>query len=288
MLQNNSLRIVLFLCVSLAFSGLSQNGTAYKIYTSKGKKVSFKKMMKKVETKDLIFFGELHDNPIAHWLEYEITVRLLENNKITMGAEMFEADNQSSLTEYINGKLDQKAFDTLVRLWPNYATDYAPLIQLAIDHHLPFIASNIPRRYASLVYKKGFEALDSLSSMEKSWIAPLPILFNPELPRYKNILEMMGEHGTPDLIKAQAIKDATMAYFILKNITAGEKFIHYNGAYHSDYYEGIVWYILQQNAELKITTISTVSQKNVNVIEEEYLGKADFIICVDENMTSTY
>lgn len=272
----------------ISIMSVAQNGEAYKIYSGQGKKVSYKKMIKQLNKNDVIFFGELHDNPISHWLQVEVTQSLMQTDTLVLGAEMIEADNQEELTNYLTGKIDERALDTLARLWPNHSTDYAPLLRIAKDQQLSFVATNIPRRYASMVYKNGFEALDSLTPLEKSWIAPLPILFDPELPRYKNILKMMGNHGTPELIKAQAIKDATMAHFILENIKSNSIFIHYNGAYHSDFHEGIVWYINQSNPEIRVITISTVSQQNLKRLDKEHFGKADFIICVAENMTSTY
>lgn len=46
-------------------------------------------------------------------------------------------------------------------------------------------------------YKNGgFSALDNLSKEEKSWVAPLPIVYDSLLPTYQEILVMMGEHGT--------------------------------------------------------------------------------------------
>ena len=238
--------------------------------------------------KDLIFFGEKHDNPIAHWLQLELTSDLNSEKPLVLGAEMIEADNQRSLDDYLKGNIDAKGLDSLARLWPNYKTDYKPLVDFAKENELKFIGTNIPRRYAKMVYKGGFEALDSLPSAEKEWIASLPISFDPELETYKNILTMMGEHGTPNLVKAQAIKDATMAHFILKNQKEGSLFIHYNGSYHSDFYEGIVWYVKNADQEIEIGTITTVSQKDILTLEKENFGKADFIICVDEDMTSTY
>ena len=139
-----------------------------------------------------------------------------------------------------------------------------------------------------MVAKGGFEKLDSLPANEKNWIAPLPIEYDAELPGYTKMLEMMGGHGGTNLPKAQAIKDATMAYFILTNLKTGSLFIHYNGAYHSDNYEGILWYLKRKQPGMKYTTISTVSQKNINSLLPENKGKADFIICVDEDMTNTY
>lgn len=278
------LLVILLLIVA---TGYSQK-QPYVIYNAKGKKVKYKKMLKKLKDKDVVLFGEFHDNPISHWLQYELTSDLHQEREVVLGAEMFEADNQIFLSEFMKGEIDFNAFDSLARLWPNYKTDYAPLVEFAKENQLQFVATNIPRRYANMVYKQDFKSLDSLSVEEKAWMAPLPILFDPDLPRYKNILDMMGEHGSPKLVKAQAIKDATMAYFILQNRTEGDLFIHYNGAYHSDYYEGILWYLQQENPDLDYATISTVSQDHVNSLEDEYEGKADFIICVDSNMTKTY
>jgi len=233
-------------------------------------------------------FGELHNNPISHWLQYEVTSDLNPNKPLILGAEMLEAESQGTLNDYLDDKISSKDLDSLVKLWPNYKTDYAPLVNFAKEKQLPFVATNIPRRYANLVYKKGFAALDTLSNEEKGWIAPLPIAFDSELPTYKAILTTMGDHGSPELVEAQAMKDATMAYFILKNYKKDHLFIHYNGAYHSDSYEGILWYLKKERNDLKYTTISTVSQDEVSKLNKENLNKADFIICVDSNMTSTY
>lgn len=261
---------------------------AYQIYNAKGKKVSYKKMLKSLVKQDVVMFGELHNNPIAHWLQLELTTDLDEQRELLLGAEMFEADNQDAVNLYLMDSIDFKGLDTLARLWPNYETDYAPLLNYAKEHQISFTASNVPRRYASLVYKGGYAALDSLSDLEKSWIAPLPILFDSLLPKYQEILAMMGGHGSPNLVKAQALKDATMAHFILANYKTGHLFIHYNGAYHSDDYEGIMWYLKQANNTLSYGSISTVSLENVKKFDREYLGLADFIICVDSDMTTSY
>lgn len=246
-------------------------------------------MVKILVEKDIVLFGELHNSAISHWLQLELTEELDKTRDVVLGAEMFEADNQDELNDYLSGKINAKAFDTLARLWPNHSTDYAPLVDYAKDNNLPFVACNIPRRYASLIYKKGgFGALDSLSAEEKSWIAPLPIKFDAELPQYKKVLEMMGEHGSPELVMAQAIKDATMAHFILQNYKAGDLFMHYNGAFHSNFYEGILWYLQDQRSDLGYGTITTVTQEDIDSLEDEHIGSADFIICVDEDVTTTY
>ena len=282
-------KIITLIVLTFFINSLSaQKMSPYKIYNTKGKQVSYKKMMKTLAKKDIVLFGELHNNAIAHWLQYEITNELHKSRKLILGAEMMEADNQNELNSYLKGDIDAKKLDTVARLWPNYKTDYAPLINFAKDNNLPFVATNIPRRFASKVYKNGWKALDELSPEEKTWVAPLPIPFDANLPTYVEILAMMGEHGSPELVMAQASKDATMAYFILKNYTPGSLFIHYNGAFHSDKYEGILWYLKKDQPNLMYGTISTVSQEDINTLEEENFGKADFTIVVDSNMTDTY
>lgn len=278
---------LLFMCLITAAS-IAQEKPAYVIYTAKGTKTDFGKMSKQLNNADIVLFGELHNNPIAHWLQLELSKTIAQNKSITLGAEMFESDNQSILNDYLADNINAKELNTKARLWPNYDTDYSPLVEFAKENKIPFIATNIPRVYANMVYKKDFTALDSLSKEEKSWIAPLPILFDPELPTYKNILKMMGGHGSELLVKAQAIKDATMAYFILRNYKPNHTFIHFNGAYHSDDFEGILWYLKQTYKDLNYKTISTVSQKDIQKLDLENLNKADFIICVAENMTTTY
>ncbi len=282
--------LLLFILINFVVISFSQKKTAYVIYNAKGKKVSYAKMLRMISKKDndMLLFGEFHNNPISHWLQLELTKDLDKKRDLMLGAEMFEADNQNQLNEYLSGKIDAKELDSTARIWNNFKTDYKPLVDYAKNKNLRFIATNVPRRYAKMVYNDGFEVLEKLPKEEKKWIAPLPMEYDSELPGYKAMLEMMGGHGGENLPKAQAIKDATMAYFIWKNYLPGNLFIHYNGAYHSDGFEAIYWYLKKKDSNLKIYTISTVSQDNVYKLLEENKGKADFIICVDEDMTSTY
>ncbi len=273
--------------LGIVFSN-AQDGKAYQIFNKKGKKVSYKKMLKKLEKADVVFFGEHHNNAIVHWLQLQVTKDLAKKKELVLGAEMFEADNQNQLNDYLSGKIDAKAFDTLARLWPNFKTDYKPLTDFAKNKKFKFIATNVPRRNAKIVFKKGFKGLELLSDQEKKWIAPMPIAYDKNLPGYVKMLEMMGGHGGENLPKAQAIKDATMAHFISENYDKNKQFIHYNGSYHSDNFEGIVWYLKRLKPDLKIVTLTTVEQKEIKKLNEEEKGKADFIIAVPEDMAKSY
>lgn len=281
-------RILLPIFLLLTTFIFSQGKPAYALYNAKGKKASYKNMIKSMSNSQVVLFGEHHNNPIVHWLQFEATKDLSKIKSLTLGAEMFEADNQDELNAYLAGTIDQKAFDTVARLWNNYKTDYKPLVDFAKSNNLKFIATNIPRSFANKVYRGGFEVLDELSAEEKSWVAPLPIEYDATLPGYIRMKEMMGGHGGDNLPKAQAIKDATMAHFIIRNLENNKLFIHYNGSYHSDDYEGINWYLKQKLPNLSIVTVSIVEQENIKKFVKENKQKADFIIVVPPSMTKTY
>lgn len=282
---------IILIAMFFVFTGFKADKPAFNLFNKNGKDVKYEKLLKEAKDADIVLFGELHDNPVSHWLQLELTKDLhgLKQEKLVLGAEMFESDNQVILNEYLSDKISQSSFESEARLWPNYKTDYKPLVEFAKKNKLKFVASNVPRRYASLVNRKGFEGLEELSDEAKAFLPPLPVKYDPELNCYKSMMEMegMGSHVTPNFPKAQAIKDATMAHFILKNWSAGELFIHYHGAYHSENFESIYWYLKQENPGLKIVTIHTVSQADVTKLEDKNTGKAVFTICVDEDMTKT-
>lgn len=280
-----SLMASLFL---LSLCSSAQLLPAYTLFDGQGKKISHERMLRTVAAGDIILFGEEHDNAIAHWLQLVVARDLSARGPLMMGAEMIEADDQSVLDRYLRGEIDQAAFDTLARLWKNHLSDYAPLVDLAKEKGLPFIATNVPRRYARAVNKGGFEALDTVPADQRAWMSPLPIAFDPTLPGYVKMLTMMGDHGTPSMVKAQALKDATMAHFIAQHAKKGTRFLHFNGSFHSDFHEGIGWYLQRLVPDLKRVTIATVTQEQLKTLDKEHLGKADIILCVDAAIPGTH
>lgn len=280
-------RILLLLSFIVATSILAQQKKAYQIFDNNGHKISYQKMMNQLAKADLVFFGEEHNNPIAHWLEFELTKDFAQKRQIVLGAEMFETDNQQALSDYISGNIVEDTLKVRARLWKNYKTDYKPLVEFAKANKLKFIATNVPRIYASLVYHKGFEGLDTLKEEEKQWFPKMPIKYDATLPGYVKMLAMMEGHGGENLPKSQALKDATMANSIAKNYENGKLFFHFNGSYHSNNFEGILWYLKQQLPQVKILTICLAEQKSVDKVDSENKNKANFIILVPETMTKT-
>ncbi|KXH81394.1 ChaN family lipoprotein [Chryseobacterium kwangjuense] len=273
----------------------AQDLKAYQFYDKKGKEVKTEKLVKELAEYDVVFFGENHNSSINHWLQLKLTEGLHEkkNGQIILGAEMFERDNQLQLDQYISGKFDAKTLKDSARLWNNYVTDYKPLVDFAKAKKLNFIATNIPRRYASQTAKEGLESLNKLSDKEKTYLAQLPIKVTLDTPGYQEMKAMMGDHaeGTKvmNFISAQAVKDATMAESILKNVKAGKTFIHYNGNYHSKEFGGIYWYIKQKNPNLKMAVISVFESEDpeLKVPAKDYIP-TDFNLIIPADMTKTF
>jgi uncharacterized iron-regulated protein len=279
----------------LFLSSFTMDKPAYRLFQGHGKAVTYEQMLKELASADVVFFGEQHNDPIAHWLQLELSKDLykLHGKQLVLGTEMWEADTQAALDSFLTGQLEEPVFQKNSRAWPNYATDYKPLLQFAKTNKINVIATNAPRPAARLVARESLKGLDALPAQEKQWLAPLPIAVDLELPGYKRMLSMFGDsHGTSaaasQIVEAQALKDATMAHFISRNLPKGGRLLHLNGAYHSDHHEGIVWYLRRLRPELKIRTVSTVLQANLDSLDKDHLRRADVVLVVPETMTRTY
>jgi uncharacterized iron-regulated protein len=283
------------LMITIAASAQDKDKPAYRLFTKKGKDIKYSKMLKELEEADVVLFGEQHNDPIAHWLQLELAKDLhrAHPQNFAIGAEMFEADVQLVLNEYMADQVPESNFEQESRPWPNFKTDYKPVLHYAKQQHIPFIATNVPRRYAAMVSAGSLKALEGVSESAKSYIAPLPIQVDMNLPGYKKMMSMFGSstHGntkSENIVQAQALKDATMAHFIGQQVQQGKQLLHFNGTYHSDNFEGIGWYLKQLQPQIKTLTITTVLQEDMKKLSDENKEKADYILVVPASMTRTF
>jgi uncharacterized iron-regulated protein len=296
LVMRKSASVLALICAmssSTLFGQSDQSLQVYQFYTPDGIAVSFENVIETLSLQDVVLFGEHHDHALIHWLQLKIAEKLSDKKPMLMGGEMFETDNQLIIDEYIAGLVNDRRFEAEAKLWPNYKTDYRPLLQLAKSLETKFIATNVPRRYASLVSQSGLDTLNTLSDDAKALMAPLPIEFSMETPGYPEMMEMMHGGGMgmnfdpKNFVKAQAIKDATMADRILKNLKSQSVFLHFNGDYHSADYGGIYWYLKRANPDLKIATIKIANFHQENSDQNAYKG-GDFILVVPEDFTKTH
>ena len=284
-----------FLILSSINLASAQNKPAYQLFKSNGKAANYEKMIKDLAECDMVFFGEYHNNPISHWLQLEMSESFfkIKGEKLFFGAEMFENGNQLVLDEYLKDFYpEDKMLPEITQLWSNYKTDYKPLVNFAKDNNLRFIATNIPRRYASMLHKKGMDALKELSPEALAMIGPdLETFFDPTVKAYAEMADKMGGHIPENMLNiqiAQASKDATMAHFSLKNFSPGDLLFHFEGAYHSNYKQGIIWWINKIQPGINMKSITTVMQSEWDEMSKEDKAEiATYIIVVANNMTMT-
>lgn len=289
------LGLTLFFLLIMVMGSSAQDKPAYELYKSNGKEAKYDKMIKDLAKSDMVFFGEYHSNPISHWLQLEMSKSFYEikGEKLFFGAEMFENGNQLVIDEYLKGLYaEDKMLPEVTQLWGNYKTDYKPLLEFAKEKNLRFIATNIPRRYASMINKMGMDALKELSPEALKMIGPdLEKYFDPTVKAYAEMADMMGGHVPPNMLNiqtAQASKDATMAHFSLQNFRPGDFLLHFEGSYHSNHEQGIIWWINKIRSGLKIKSITTVTVSEwEEMTDEEKSTIANYIIVVADTMTQT-
>ena len=286
------IHLTIFALLAFTLVSFAQNKPAYQLFDQKGKVAKYDKMVKDLAESDMVFFGEYHNNPISHWLQIEMAKSFydIKGDKLFFGAEMFENGNQLVLDEYLAGfYTEKKMMPEITQLWTNYKTDYKPLVEFAKENELRFIATNIPRRYAAMINEKGMDALEMLSPEALTMIDPVKTYFDSTV--YVTMADVMGEHIPPNMLNiqtAQAAKDATMAHFSLENFNEGDFLFHFEGAYHSNYNRGIVWWINKIQPGLTIKTIATLDQSEWDELtEEERATIANYTIVVVDNMTKT-
>ena len=292
-------RFLRFSCLWLLLPLLAfaSDRPAYRLFTATGQPADYDQMLQELAQADVVLLGEQHNDALAHWLELQVAKDLLKGKKpgqLVLGLEMFERDVQPLVAQYAAGTLADTAFERQARPWPNYATDYRPLLLFARDNHLAVVGTNAPRPFAKVVAQRSLTALDKLPAADRALLAPLPLKVDYDLPGYKNMAAMFGGDGkahgggAQNIIQAQALKDATMAHFIVANCHAGQTLLHLNGSYHSDHHDGIAAWLRQYAPKLLVKTISVVTQEQLQMLEKQQVNVADFVVVVPADASKTY
>jgi len=289
--------IIILAALFFTGSAVAQDSMSihYKIYDTRTKQIiSIDKIVADLAEVDVLFFGEEHNDSTGHYLENKIfrALHAAFGEIIALSLEMFETDNQLVLNEYLAGQIDESRFSKDVRLWSNYK-DYRPMIEYSKQNKIPVVAANPPRRYVSMVSRRGMKSLDSLSKDAKKFLPKLP--YDTLTGRYREkFFEIMkGSPGgeNPKVYHSQSLWDAGMGnsiyQFLKKN--KGKKIFHCVGGFHSEEKLGTAAQLLMRNKKLKILNIASISDKsfsNPDWEKESYRG--DYIIITNPDLKKTF
>ena len=259
--------------------------------------VDFAALVQRAGESDVVFFGENHDDPETHRVEFGLLDAISRTGRpIILSLEMFERDAQPLLNEYLAGRISESDFLAKSRPWDRYVTDYRPMVELARAKGWPVIASNIPRPMASAVGRKALAALDTLTPLERAWAAR--DIKCPEDAYRARFMETMRGHGPgsaapqagdtlPTAVAnrfylAQCIKDETMAESIVEARNGRPPdaiVVHYDGAFHSDYRQGTVDRVKRRAPALRLVVITAVPVLDPSLATlADHAGRADYIV----------
>lgn len=273
---------------------LQVDSSLYRIYdTHTRQEITLPQLADALQAADVVFFGEEHNDSVAHLLEYELLKAMDERyDGMALSMEMFVSDDQLVLNEYLSGMVTERNLTKDAVLWNNYK-DYRPMVEYAKVQHLPVLAANAPSRYTNRVTREGLESLRALDKSAKSLLAPLPIdtLTGAYFEKFAGL---MGGHegmGNLKIYQSQNLWDATMAYRISKlaKKKSVKKILHLNGRFHSDEQLGTVAQLRTYARGMAVFNISCFPHASFTHPDwSAFSHLAHFIILTNPDMAKTF
>lgn len=269
------------LCLGAGAAGAAQFGDA-----GSGKDLTAAQLASKLQKYDVVFFGEYHDQSEIHQYELELLKAMYtaKGEKMALSMEMFEADNQSKLNNFLADTLSEEDFLAASRPWPNYRTDYAPLVNFAKEKKMPVIAANVPRFLAAHVAKNN-ASTEGVEAQYQQWLPKHT--YAPEGAYKDKFYAQMSSPAAPmkmppqrlaAVYAAQCLKDDKMAESIAAFADAHQnmQILHINGCFHSDAHLGTAQKLEALRPELKVAVITPLERKQKG---EKPAG--DFVVWFD-------
>lgn len=262
-----------------------------------GQPASFGALVEQAAAADIVFFGEQHDDPETHRVEFGLLDAIGRSGRpVILSLEMFERDVQPLLDDYLAGHLTESDFLARSRPWDRYVTDYRPMVELAKQRGWPVVATNVPRPMASAVGRAGLEYLDTIPATMRAHAAT-DIRCPDDAYRARFLQEMRGHSSGPatparaDTLAtataerfylAQCVKDETMAESIARALDRAPPdaiLVHYNGSFHSDLGQGTVDRVrrrLPGKRTFLVTAVPVTDLDSANASAHD--GRADWIV----------
>ncbi len=180
-------------------------------------------LLRRAASAEVLLLGETHDNPEHHRLQLGILqARLAAGARPALLMEQFDSDQQAALDE---ARRAGKDLAPLMRGWD--WPQYQPLVALADKEGLPLKAANLPRSAMRPVVREGYSTLPAGDvqrlALERVWDAARQAYM-------VGLIEgshcgMVSPQLRDGLVRAQRLRDATLADAALGQIDTGVIFI---------------------------------------------------------------
>lgn len=153
-------RMFLLITVSLWFLVTSSSAHPHILHVATGEMLDFRQLIEKLEQTPVVFIGEHHDHGGHHQMQLEVIRALAKRQKIAIGLEMFQAEDQQALDDWIVGTSSSEEFRQIYQRNWGWWSLYEPIFSYARQERIPMVGLNLPRSITRQVALSGFSSLD--------------------------------------------------------------------------------------------------------------------------------
>ncbi|MCW8331618.1 ChaN family lipoprotein [Photobacterium sp. SDRW27] len=238
----------------------------YSITSPQGDTLNLSELAQALKDADIILVGEWHGHPGAHLMQAQLFAQLYsQNTNIALSMEHFTREKQSIVNQYLTGEIGEKTLIKEGNAWPNYGSDYRPLVEFAKQNQLDVIAANAPKPIVRCIGQNGADYLERLPAVERKWVAESLTLNNDA---YQEKFTASMHHGdeakTQRQFAAQTAWDDTMAESMVDYLALhpDKQIIHVAGRFHVAEGLGTAARITSRNPALKVMMVTPVTEES--------------------------
>jgi uncharacterized iron-regulated protein len=236
----------------------------YSITSAQNESLSLLELSQAIKGADIILVGEWHAHPGVHLMQAQLLAQLYnQNQNIALSMEQFSRNNQLVLDQYLAGEIGEQPLIKNANAWPNYRSDYRPLVEFAKQHDLDVIAANAPKSIVRCIGQHGEKYLDRLPKDERKWVAgQLTLTPDAYQTQFNAFMHHGDENKTQQQFVAQTAWDDTMAESMVNYLieNPGKQIIHVAGRFHVAEGLGTASRIKSRNPNLKVVMVTPVTE----------------------------
>ena len=239
----------------------------YQLFSASGQFIDVEKLPASITDADVILVGEWHTHTGVHRFQTDLLEQLIDDNHdVALSMEQFSRDKQNVVDEYLAGTIGEQVLMKNGNAWPNYESDYRPLIELAKSRDIDVIAANAPKPIVRCIGRQGVDYLNKLTDKERRFLASeIDTAASP----YKEKFMASMHHGKPEQTEkqfaAQVTWDETMAESIVNYLAQNpsSQVMHIAGKFHTEQGLGTKASILKRNPNLKVVVVTPVAELDI-------------------------
>lgn len=228
--------------------------------------IALAELQRRAAGSELLLLGETHDNPEHHRLQLDTLLASVDaGRRPTLLMEQFDTDQQASIDEAVQAGREPTA---LLRGWD--ASMYRNIIVRTAGLGLPLRAANLPREKLRPVIRDGFT---NLTADDIDRLALKPTWDEGREKFMAHVIDQshcgkVGPQLRDGLVRAQRLRDATLADTALRHIDGGAIFILGRGHARRDV--GVPRYIEARRPGTRMLSIALVEISDGKTDPERY------------------